>query len=280
MRGYQLLIGLLGYIPVSWIQPFIGVLVWCWLSFMNPHQLVWRLATELRLNLVITIVTLIGFIASREQKSFPSNASNFLIFIFAALWIISTVQAMAPELANNLLTRHMKTLILLIMVMFLANNRVRLHALIFIIVLSIGYYGVYGGIVGILSGGGSQFKGPSSSMISDNNHLALAIVITLPLANYLRMYSKNKYVRLAMLGTMGLGVIAVLVTYSRGGFLGLLAMGTIFWWKSKHKFATLIVAGIIVVPAVQLMPEKWWSRMDTIHTAAEEDASFRSRLGS
>jgi len=117
-------------------------------------------------------------------------------------------------------------------------------------------------------------------MIADNNHLALAIVVTLPLANYLRMYSKNKAVKFTLIAAMGLGVIAVLSTYSRGGFLGLMTMGALFWWKSKRKLLTLIVGAAIVIPAIQLMPEKWWSRMDTIENAADEDRSFQERVGS
>ena len=250
MRSTLLLIVLAGFIPVSWIHPFIGVLVWSWLTFMNPHQVVWGLATELRLNLVISIVTVLGFLISRENKSLPSNLTVFLLFIFAFIWIISTQMAMAPELADDLLVRHLKTFALLLMVMFLANNRVRLHALVFVMVLSIGYFGVYGGIVGIITGGNSHFSGPPNSMIADNNHLALAIVVTLPLANYLRMYSKNKAVKFTLIAAMGLGVIAVLSTYSRGGFLGLMTMGALFWWKSKRKLLTLIVGAAIVIPAI------------------------------
>ena len=187
---------------------------------------------------------------------------------------------MAPYLAEDLLIRYLKTFFLLVMVMSLANSRLRLHALILVIVISIGYFGVYGGLVGIISGGNSQFTGAPSSEISDNNHLALAIVVTIPLMNYIRMYSENKYVRMILLGSMGLSVITVLVTYSRGGFLGLSVMGAAFWWRSKHKLVSLVVIAVLVIPAFQLMPQKWWDRMDTIENASEEDASFQSRLAS
>ena len=185
---------------------------------------------------------------------------------------------MAPYLAEDLLIRYLKTFVLLILIMSLANSRLRLHAFIIVTVISIGYYGVYGGLVGVISGGNSQFTGPPGSHIDDNNHLALAIVVIIPLMNYLRMYSENKLVRLAFLGSMGLSVITVLVTYSRGGFLGLSAMGAMFWWKSKHKLVSLIVIAVLAVPAFLMMPQKWWDRMDTIETASENDSSFQSRL--
>ena len=171
MRGYLLLVTLLGFIPVSLMHPFIGVLVWCWLSFMSPHQLVWGLAKQLRLNLVISVVTILGYIFSREPKSMPSNASIVFIFIFALIWIITTITAMAPYLAEDLLIRYLKTFVLLILIMSLANSRLRLHAFIIVTVISIGYYGVYGGLVGVISGGNSQFTGPPGSHIDDNNRI-------------------------------------------------------------------------------------------------------------
>ncbi|MEX2617752.1 MAG: putative O-glycosylation ligase, exosortase A system-associated [Alphaproteobacteria bacterium] len=280
MRSHLLLVTLMGLIPVSWIHPFAGVLVWSWLSFMSPHQLTWGLATDLRLNLIVSLATLLGFMFSREPKSIPSNTSIVLLFLFAILWVLSTIPAMAPYLAQDLLVRNLKTFVLLYMIMALVHNRLRLHAFMLVIVISVGYFAVYGGLVGILSGGNSRFTGPPGTHIGDNNHLALAIVIVIPLMNYIRMYSENKFVRLALLASMGLGVITVLVTYSRGGFLGLAAMGAVFWWKSKHKLASAVIIAVLAVPAFHLMPQKWWDRMDTIETAAEHDSSFQSRLAS
>jgi putative inorganic carbon (hco3(-)) transporter len=156
----------------------------------------------------------------------------------------------------------------------------RLHALILVTIISVGYFAVYGGLVGIISAGHSRFVGPPGTHIADNNHLALAIVIVIPLMNYIRMYSENRIVRFTLLASMGLGVITVLVTYSRGGFLGLSAMGGVLWWKSKHKLVSLVVIAVLAVPAFQLMPQKWWDRMDTIENASEEDGSFQQRLAS
>jgi putative inorganic carbon (HCO3(-)) transporter len=258
MRSNLILLTLLTCIPLSWMHPFVGVLTWCWLSFMNPHQLVWGLATELRLNLIISLVTILGYIFSKEPKSIPNNACVYLLFALAILWIISAKMALAPQISDPLLTRHLKTFVLLIMVLALVNSRLRLHALVTVIVISIGYYGVYGGLVGVLSGGASRFAGPPSSQIADNNHLALAIIVIIPLANWLRMHSSNKLVKLALLASMGCGVLGVLVTYSRGGLLGLAAMGSILWWKSKHKLLSLIIMAAIALPAISLLPQEWW----------------------
>ena len=53
-------------------------------------------------------------------------------------------------------------------------------------------------------------------------------------------------------------IVAVLSTYSRGGFISLTAMIAFLWWQSspKSKVLILLVIGLVVVPAVNFMPEK------------------------
>ena len=157
------------------------------------------------------------------------------------------------------------------------NNRVRLHSLIWVIVISIGFYSVQGGILGIVTGGVHHLQGPPKTNITDNNQLALAMVIVIPLMNYLRMQSANTAVRYAILGCIALSAVGVLTTYSRGGFIGLVTILLYSWFKSKRKIVTLIILSLITIPAIQLMPGKWFSRIDTIDNA-EEDSSFQGRI--
>ena len=83
------------------------------------------------------------------------------------------------------------------------------------------------------------------------------MVFTIPLMNYLRIHSENKLVRLGLLGAMLSMIVAVLSTYSRGGFISLTAMIAFLWWKSSPKSQVLIllVIGLGVDPAVNFMPE-------------------------
>ena len=85
------------------------------------------------------------------------------------------------------------------MIMILMNSRVRVHSLIWVIVICIGYFGTWGGVLGVITGGSHKLIGPPQSPIEDKNHLALAMVITIPLMNYLRIHSENKLVRLGLL---------------------------------------------------------------------------------
>jgi probable O-glycosylation ligase (exosortase A-associated) len=54
-------------------------------------------------------------------------------------------------------------------------------------------------------------------------------------------------------------------------------MAVFFWWKGKHKLPVLFVTLFAVAIAVPTMPEKWYSRMETIKTY-REDSSASMRL--
>ena len=50
-------------------QPFIGVLLWNWIAFMNPHRLAYGLATELPWAAMILAATLLGCVMAGELRS-------------------------------------------------------------------------------------------------------------------------------------------------------------------------------------------------------------------
>ncbi|NKB56812.1 MAG: putative O-glycosylation ligase, exosortase A system-associated [Alphaproteobacteria bacterium] len=235
MSGLFFVIMFLGLLPIAWAIPFIGILLWCWITFMSPHQLVSGFGSGLRLNLMIAVVTLLGWIFWKERKRFPLNTTVILIFFLTLLTTLSTALSMAPEISWPLWERHIKTFFLIFMIMAIMHNRVRIQALVWMTVISIGYYSVQGGLIGIASGGNSHIFGPPNSQITDNNALALAMVVVLPLINYLRIQSERRSVQLILLGSMALSIIGILSTYSRGGLISLVAMLSYLCLKSNSK---------------------------------------------
>jgi probable O-glycosylation ligase (exosortase A-associated) len=146
-----------------------------------------------------------------------------------------------------------------------------------VIALSLGFYGVKGGIFTAVTGGAHQVRGPEASFISGNNEIGLALVMTTPLLYFLSRQVTPKYVRPGLLAAVGLTALAALGTQSRGALLGLLAMATFLWLKSRTKIVTgiLIVLGTVVL--LPLMPQQWWDRMSTIQNY-EQDPSALGRI--
>ena len=60
MRDILLFIILVGAIPLIFKRPFIGVLFWCWISYMAPHQLTWGFMYDYPVAQMMGIVTILA----------------------------------------------------------------------------------------------------------------------------------------------------------------------------------------------------------------------------
>jgi probable O-glycosylation ligase (exosortase A-associated) len=64
---------------------------------------------------------------------------------------------------------------------------------------------------------------------------------------------------------------------SRGALLGLAAMGTFLWLKSRNKLFTALLGAVAVWLVVSVMPQQWYDRMATIRNY-ETDQSAVGRI--
>jgi putative inorganic carbon (HCO3(-)) transporter len=277
VRAIFLLLLFLGILVRTVGAPQAGVLGWTWLTLMTPNQLVWGFVSTLPLNLILAIVTLICWGLSPEPKRLPLNLAMGLWLSFMVYITLTTVFALAPDLAWERWDRTIKVMALGLLVASIMTNQIRIHSLVWVIVLSLGFFGVRGGVFTLITGGGFHVLGAESSSLTDNNYLALALCTIIPLMNYLRMQSEWRWVRIGMIVGMGLMVLAIIGTYSRGGLIGLAVMGGYLWWRSRQKILIAAIGIVILIPALQFMPDIWHQRMATIETA-EEDASFQGRV--
>jgi putative inorganic carbon (HCO3(-)) transporter len=257
--------------------PFAGVLLWTWFTCMDPHQEAYGFAQSAPFNFIIACVTIAAWLFSKERKWPPIDATFVLICAFLAWITLNGYFAADPAWSWPLWDRTWKTAVLGLIIMAMATNKVRVHALVWTVVVSLLYYGIKGGLFTILSGGHSHVLGPPNSMIGDNNQLALALLMILPLANYLRMHSADRRLSLGLAAAMVLTTVAVLGSYSRGAFVALAALAAVAWFRSKRKVLYLVTIVAVAVPLFYLMPQSYYDRLSTIQSA-DTDSSFQGRV--
>src|SRR5215472_2387810 len=85
-----------GSMPFILARPYIGILVWSWLGYMNPHRLSWSFAYDFPYAYCIAIVTLFAVIFSREPKRIPLTGLTTLWILFVAWMGITTIFAFYP----------------------------------------------------------------------------------------------------------------------------------------------------------------------------------------
>jgi putative inorganic carbon (hco3(-)) transporter len=158
------------------------------------------------------------------------------------------------------------------------RTRRQIEWLLWVIVVSVGFYGFKGGLFTIFSGGANKVYGPpGDSFMSDNNAISVALAMVIPLMYYLRSVTTSKWLRHGLLLSMMLSGVAVLGSYSRGALLGVGAMLVFLLLKSQSKLLFGAALVMIVPIAVGLMPSTWTDRMNSISTY-EQDTSAMGRI--
>lgn len=243
---------------------------------MVPHRLTWGFAFNFPFALVIGVVTIVAWLISKEPKKLPKHPISYLL-ILLAVWIsLSTVLAVLPDAAHWKWDRSIKILVMTFLLIILMQSRERIDALIWVIVLSIGFYAVKGGIF-ILRGESGLVWGPPGGFFEDNNALALTIVMVVPLMRYLQLQATKWWIRYGLGLSMLLSAAAVIGTYSRGAMLAGLTMVGLLVLRSRHRFVFGAIAVFLLVVSVPFLPEEWIERMQSIQDF-QQDGSAMGRI--
>lgn len=251
-------------LPFALQRPVFGGLMWVWISVMNPHTQGWGFATTFPFAQLIAGVTLISVLKSRDKHPLAMTSISVTLILFVLWMNVTTPFALFPNAAWFQWNKVMKIMLMTFVVMMVVRKREDIRNLIWVLVISLGYYGVKGGIFTIRRGGSDRVWGPIGTFIGDNNALALALIMTIPLMYYLMQELPKRWMRHAMLVAMALTALAALGSYSRGGLLAIIAMMVFMWKKSRHKLAGAALLVLLVPLALLFMPDQWGARMDTI----------------
>ncbi|MFL6675152.1 MAG: putative O-glycosylation ligase, exosortase A system-associated [Massilia sp.] len=279
MRDAIVFLCVFGLLPFALKRPVIGVFLFTWVSLMNPHRLAYGAAFDFPFAAVIVVVTLFGMLISREPKRVPITPLTVVLILFMCWMTLTGLSAFEPERAWGEWNRVFKTFFMVLVTLAVINSEKDIKAFAWVVGLSLGFYGFKGGLFTLLSGGSSRVLGPAGSYIEDNNDLALALIMTVPLIWYLQSRATKKWMRYGLMALALLTLTAAAGSYSRGALLAGSAMLFFLWLKSQNKARTG-VALLLIVPLLYLvMPEQWFSRMNTIDDY-HSDGSAMGRINS
>lgn len=275
MRDILLLAVILGGAVYALRKPWIGVILWTWVSLMNPHSFGW-MAQTLPIAMIVAVCTLIGLVGTRERQTpFPASPATALMVF--TLWTCITLPfSFHLEDCFWLWQRSLKIFLMIFVTLMLLDTKHKLNVFVFVSTMSIAFYGIKGGVFTLATGGAYRVWGPGG-FIEGNNEIALALVMTIPLLRYLQQQVTRRWLRIAYGVGMALTAVTVLGTWSRGAFLALGAMAFFMWLKNDKKLLWGILIVVAAVAMLPFMPDAWWDRMNSIKTY-EEDASAMGRI--
>jgi putative inorganic carbon (HCO3(-)) transporter len=277
MRDILIIVLVLFGCVYTFKKPYFGVLVWSWLGYMNPHRLAYGVAYDMPLSQVVAIILVISIIFSRNKITIPINKITILWILFILLMGVTTIFAYFPENAKIQFLKVVKIQLILFFTMMLIDDMEKLRQLLWVITLSIGFYSIKGGIFTIASGGGFKVWGPPGSFIEDNNGLAVAVLMVIPMMVYFLKTTDKWWIKCSLYFSIITSLFTVLGSQSRGALLAIVSVAAFFWFKSRQKIFSGFIIIISAFSLLAFMPESWYKRMDTIQTY-EEDGSAMGRI--
>ncbi|WP_035416936.1 putative O-glycosylation ligase, exosortase A system-associated [Ferrovum myxofaciens] len=258
-------------------HPAVGILGWVWISVMNPHRLAWGFAYDFPFAMLMAAVTLLSLVITKDKRQFPVTPATVSLILFIFWMNITSLFAINFDQIYPLWSRVMKILFMTLVAMSVLNTKQHIRWLVWTLVVSLGYYGVKGGAFTLATGGGYTVWGPAGSFIEENNALAVATIMLIPMLRYLQLTEENLWVRRGLVVAMGLCAVSAIGSYSRGALIAIVSMSFFLWTKSPRKLPLALLMIILIPFVVLFMPQKWEDRMNTIQTY-QQDSSALGRL--
>lgn len=264
------------WIPVILFKPHIGVLVWSWVSHMNPHGYTYGFARSFDFLEIVGGMTVLGMLLAREKTTLPAHPIIIAILLFLFWTFVTSMLAFDFTRAWPKQFQFIKVIAFALISAMVMQSPNRLKAFVYVMVASLLYIAVKGGLFTLLTGGVNRVQG-AGGMMSDNNQLSMALAMLFPLSVWLANYPPHKLLKWPLIGAAVLVPLAAIGTHSRGGFVALAAVLFMMILKSKRRFLFLAIAIPMAAGAVAFMPDAWVERMQTTEDATEDD-SFMGRV--
>ena len=215
--------------------------------YFRPYELISSLASLDKLAFVLAIATFVIFIPS--QISLEGNLTDRprevnLVLLLGLAGLLSIIPAISPSEAwTEFNDVFVKAVLMFIVMVNVVRTQRRLRLLIYValaVTVLLSYHAIRDFQAGNFVVEGYRIKGLLGGMFGNPNDLALHFVTMTPLAVALAMGSR-RVLRKVVFAAIAISIIAAnVVTYSRGGFLGLFATAGVLTWKFGRRRRLLV----------------------------------------
>src|SRR5262245_54876171 len=145
MRDYLVVSIVLASLPIGLLHLYYGLLVYSWISYMNPHKLAWTFAQSFPVAKLSALSALIGACIHHDWDMTPlKRRENVLMVLLFLTFCVSTVFAVYPDYAMGKLQDVGKIFLMAVLTAMLVTNQRRARYLLLVIAFSLGFYGFKG----------------------------------------------------------------------------------------------------------------------------------------
>ena len=269
MRDAIIIVGVLAAAPICLFRPFFGVLMWFVIAIIDPAGYAWGIGARVPAAMIIAVPTLLGGVSAvANVRLLPKQMAWF--FLFWAWMAVTYVHATeVPIFADHLqdalqqLDQVSKILLMTVFsILVVATSKKRFRYLLLTTISCLGFLAIKGAVFGLITGGMDRIYGSHGSFIGDNNDFALALNMTMAIPFFMAREEPNRRMRLLLRMLFAAYVVCVILSYSRGGLLGLMVVLTAIALKSRRKAIAGLVVCAILAGMSAFTTEQWKERMN------------------
>ncbi|HVG20365.1 MAG TPA: O-antigen ligase family protein [Blastocatellia bacterium] len=264
---------------------FAGLFLFTLVLYLRPNDLFPGLLGAFPTAKLVGVFTLIVYAASKLSRGerltiWPLEVKALAVIV--ALAVVHVPFAYSRANSFSLLAdTFLKVAIVFALMVNLLDSRKRLYSILRLVVVcgtavAVGTVATLGGKA---SEAGGRISGIVSGQFGNPNDMATALNILLPITVALALSRKGR-VRLLYFACAAIIAFGVIISFSRAGFLGLLAMGVVLLWKvgRRNRIATALVFLLTAGIFVSALPSGYADRLFTIlHTEKDGTGSAQER---
>ncbi|GIU74197.1 MAG: hypothetical protein KatS3mg004_1284 [Bryobacteraceae bacterium] len=265
-----------GLCILSPIRPVLGLYGYYWFAMMRPDILAW--AGPNRYSFLLAAVTLFSN-TPRILRNLPLVVLNPVLrtlMLFLLVVTLSVILAVDPSLCTDRYLFFLRVFLMSLVIPLILTTEAELKWFFVVLSGSLGLLAAKYGIYGVLHGGAAFSEG-YGGLLSDNNTMALAFAMAVPLCWFSRHLAPWKMARAGFMMVAALALGGVVFTHSRGGILAAGAGLMLITLLEKRKLLTLTLLAAAGAGLAYLVWDSLSSRMSTLKNP-ETEASARSRI--
>ncbi len=250
---------------------YAGIFLFTTLVFFRPYELSPSLVFLSTAAFWVAVATLGVFLITQlglENTITARPREVNLVLLLFLVGAISIPQALDPQKAFNAFVEFLKVVLIFIVMINVLRTEKRMKGLWILVlvatcILSINAIMAYR--LGQFELGGLRIKGSIGGLFDNPNDLALHLVTMVPIALVFFFSARNPLTKIIFLSVAILNVGGIVVTFSRGGFLALIAAITVLLWKlvRSSRWLLILVAPALVIAFIVFAPGGYRTRLST-----------------
>jgi O-antigen ligase len=261
-----------------WTIAFTAVL------FFRPQDHIPALAA-LHLAELTAVAGLAAMAARRMASGQPLariNPEVVGVLALGAVIVFTTPFSFWPGGSLSLFSDvYVKIILIFALMMSTITTPKRLTQMTWLIILICGYVscrGIYDYLRGVNLMEGDRLRGAVGGFMENPNDLAMNLIVFMAPALMIVFNDHRAFRRLVAAGLVLVMAIAIVLTKSRAGFIGIGAMGLVVVYYAMRERPAIVFALILTgTVATPLMPSSFWDRMASITNPDEDQTGSRQQ---